>query len=169
VQPVLRAISDADTDRPTPCPELPVGALVDHLVTSMVGLGAMVGATISEVEGSAEHRVSTAADQAITAWRAADPASVVQGPVGDMPASVGAALLSAEILIHGWDLAQGLGRTVDVSDEVVAYIRGLSEPILPTARGRSFADEVEAPDGAGPLERFAAFAGRTAMADAVAG
>ena len=61
-----------------------------------------------------------------------------------------------------------MGRTVDVSDEVVAYIRGLSEPILPMARGRSFADEVEPPAGAGALERFAAFAGRTAMATAAA-
>ena len=169
IQPILRAITDVDADRPTPCPELPVGALVDHLVRSMVGLGAMVGTTVASVDGSAEHRVSTAADQAITAWRGADPESVIQGPVGEMPASVGAALLSAEILLHGWDLAQGTGRTVEVSDEVVAYIRGLSEPILPTARGRSFADEVEPPAGASPLERFAAFAGRTAMATAAAG
>ena len=168
IQPILRAITDTDADRTTPCPELPVGALVDHLVTSMVGLGAMVGATVAVVDGSAEHRVSTAADQAITAWRGADPDSVIQGPVGDMPASVGAALLSAELLLHGWDLAEGMGRTVDVSDEVVAYIRGLSEPILPMARGRSFADEVEPPAGAGALERFAAFAGRTAMATATA-
>jgi uncharacterized protein (TIGR03086 family) len=163
IQPVLRALSDADAERATPCPELPVGALVDHLVTSMVGLGAMVGATVAEVDGSAEHRVSTAAEQAITAWRGADPESAVPGPLGEMPASVGAALLSAELLLHGWDIAQGMGRTVEVSDEVVAYIRGLSEPILPMARGRSFADEVEPPAGAGPLERFAAFAGRTAL------
>jgi uncharacterized protein (TIGR03086 family) len=163
IQPVLRALTDADAERATPCPELPVGALVDHLVTSMVGLGAMVGATVAEVDGSAEHRVSTAAEQAITAWRGADPESAVPGPVGEMPTSVGAALLSAELLLHGWDIAQGMGRTVEVSDEVVAYIRGLSEPILPMARGRSFADEVEPPAGAGPLERFAAFAGRTAL------
>lgn len=164
IQPVLRALTDADAERATPCPELAVGALVDHLVTSMVGLGAMVGATVAdEVDGSAEHRVSTATDQAITAWRGADPESAVPGPVGEMPASVGAALLSAELLLHGWDIAQGMGRTVEVSDEVVAYIRGLSEPILPMARGRSFADEVEPPAGAGPLEGFAAFAGRTAL------
>jgi len=29
IQPVLRAITDADAERTTPCPELPVGALVD--------------------------------------------------------------------------------------------------------------------------------------------
>ncbi|KAA1426523.1 TIGR03086 family metal-binding protein [Nocardioides antri] len=169
IQPILRSITDDDADRRTPCPELPVGPLVDHLVASMVGLGAMVGATIAEVEGSAEHRVSTAADESITAWRRADLDSTVQGPAGEMPASVGAALVSAEIVLHGWDLAQALGTTVEVSDEVVAYVAGLSEPILPMARGRAFADEVPAPADASPLDRFAAFAGRTALAAQPAG
>ncbi|MDZ5622301.1 TIGR03086 family metal-binding protein [Nocardioides bizhenqiangii] len=160
IQPVLRAITDADAERRTPCPELPVGLLVDHLETSMAGLGAMAGATVERTEGSAEHRVSTVAAQTITAWHAIDPDGTVEGPVGEMPASVAAALLSAEILLHGWDLAEAMGLTVRVSDEVVGYIRGLSEPILPTARGRSFADEVPAAADAPPLDRFAAFAGR---------
>ena len=88
---------------------------------------------------------------------------MVAGPVGEMPARVAATLLGAEIILHGWDLAQAFGRTLDVSDDVAAYLHRLSEPILPTARGRSFADEVPAPDGAAPLDRFAAFAGRTPM------
>ena len=169
VQPVLRAITDADADRPTPCPQLRVGALVDHLVRSLVQLGEMAGGSVTEVSGSAEHRVSTAADQAIAAWRGVNPDAAVAGPTGEMPASVAAALLPSEILLHGWDLAQGMGRPVEVSDEVVDYIRGLAEPILPMARGRSFADEVEPSAGASPLDRFAAFAGRTAMATAAAG
>ena len=56
-----------------------------------------------------------------------------------------------------------MGRTVEVSDEVVDYIFDLARPLLPSARGRSFADEVEPPAHATPLERFAAFAGRTAL------
>lgn len=166
IQPVLRAIADADADRTTPCPELPVGALVDHLVRSMVGLGAMAGATVVETDGTAEHRVSSAAAQAITAWRAADPEAPVQSPVGEMPGSVAAALLPTEILLHGWDLAQGMGRTVAVSDAVVTYIRGLAEPIIPAARGRAFADAVPAPEGAPVIDGFAAFAGRTALVPA---
>ncbi len=166
IQPALRAITDADAGRRTPCPELPVGPLVDHLVQSLVGLGAMVGATVETTEGTAEHRVSTAADQAITAWREADLEASVQGPFGEMPAKVGATLLGAEILLHGWDLAQALGRTVEVSDEVVGYLRGLSEPIIPMARGRAFGDEVPAPEGASAVDSFAAFAGRTALVPA---
>jgi uncharacterized protein (TIGR03086 family) len=104
--------------------------------------------------------VSVAADQAITAWRGTDLDSMVAGPVGEMPASVAATLLGAEIILHGWDLAQAFDRTLDVSDVVVIYLHTLSEPILPTARGRSFADEVPAPTDASPLDRFA---GRTPM------
>ena len=57
------------------------------------------------------------------------------GPLGEMPASVAATLLGAEILLHGWDLTEALGRTVTVSD----------------------AD-------ASPLDGFAAFAGRHKLA-----
>ncbi|RHW26116.1 TIGR03086 family protein [Nocardioides immobilis] len=169
IQPALRAITDADADRATPCPELPVGALVDHLVRSLVGLGGMAGGSVEEVAGTAEHRVSTAAAQAIAAWRVADLDAPVQGPVGEMPGAVAATLLPTEILLHGWDLAEGLGLTAAISDEVVAYVRGLAEPILPMARGRSFAEEVPAPADATPLDSFAAFAGRTRLMAAEAG
>ncbi len=49
---------------------------------------------------------------------------------------------------------------------VSAYVRALSEPIMPMARGRSFADEVPAPVDATPLDRLAAFAGRAKLAGA---
>lgn len=67
---------------------------------------------------------------------------------------------NASVIVHGWDLAQGSGQTMEVSDEVVAYVAGLAVPIIPTGRGFAFADEVEPATGAGALERFAAYSGR---------
>ena len=79
-----------------------------------------------------------------------------------MPASVGASLLSLELLLHGWDIAQGAGREIRVSDDVVGYVRTLADPVVPAGRERgSFADEVTPATDATPLDRLAAFAGRT--------
>jgi hypothetical protein len=52
-----------------------------------------------------------------------------------------------------------------VSDEVVAYMRGIADVVVPGGRPRgSFGDEVTPRDGADPMERLAAFAGRTPVA-----
>ena len=55
--------------------------------------------------------------------------------------------------------------TLHVSDELVAYVRTLAEAVVPGGRGRgSFQDEVTPAPDASPLEKLAAFAGRTPVA-----
>jgi len=166
IQPVLRNLTLEDRPKPTPCDEFTCHELAEHLMTSLVQLGGMAGGTVVDPEeGSLENRVSVMADQAITAWRAVDLDGTVPGPGGrEMPASFAAGILPIEILLHGWDLAQASGQTLHVSDEVVAYVAGLAETIVRGGRGRSFGDEVTAADDASPIDRLAAFAGRTPIA-----
>ena len=57
-------------------------------------------------------------------------------------------------------MAQGSGKPLVVSDEVVAYVHKLAEQIVPGGRGSSFGDEVAPRADADPMERLAAFAGR---------
>ena len=66
-----------------------------------------------------------------------------------------------EILLHGWDLAQGSSQSLLVSDAVVEYVHGLALQIVPGGRGRSFGDEVTPAPDANALNRLAAFSGRT--------
>jgi len=162
LQPVLRNLTDQDRDKPTPCDELTCQDVVEHLVTSLIQLGSMTGATIDDpVTGSPDKRVSEVAAEVIDAWRRVDLDGTVEGPSGEMPAAFFAAIVPMELLLHGWDLAQASGQTQHVSDEVVEYIRGITEPVITAGRGRSFGDEVTPADGASPLDRLAAFAGRT--------
>lgn len=163
IQPVLRGLTQADREKQTPCADFTGHELAEHLMASLVQLGAMAGATVTNPgTGSLEHRVSTMADQALTAWRGVDLDGSVPGPGGsEMPAGFAASILPIELLLHGWDLAQTSGQTVPVSDEVVAYVASLSESVVPGGRGSSFADEVDVPEGATPLDRLAAYAGRT--------
>lgn len=162
IQPVLRNLTPEDQPKATPCEEFTCHELAEHLMTSLAKLGGMAGGTVVNPEGgSLENRVSVMADQAITAWRAVDLGGTVPGPGGsEMPAAFAAGILPVELLLHGWDLAQGSGQTLHVSDEVVAYVASLAESIIPGGRGRSFADAVPAAEGASPIDRLAAFAGR---------
>ncbi len=164
IQPVLRKLTPEDQPRATPCTDFTCHEVATHLMTSLVQLGAMAGGTVTNPEsGSLEHRISTMTGQAIDAWRTVDMEGTVPGFGGELPASYAASILPVELLLHGWDLAQGSGQTLCVSDEVVAYVAGLAETVIPGGRGTAFADELTPAAGADAVDRLAAYAGRTPM------
>jgi uncharacterized protein (TIGR03086 family) len=167
IQPMLRNLTAEDRPKPTPCADFTCHELAEHMFGSLVQLGAMAGATVvNPEEGSLENRISVMAAQAIDAWRAVDLEGTVPGPGGsEMPAAFAASILPIEILLHGWDIAQGSGQTLRVSDELVAYVRTLAESVVPGGRARgSFEDEVTPAPDASPLDQLAAFAGRKPLA-----
>lgn len=165
MQPVLRGLTDADRTKQTPCTDFTCHELAEHLFGSLEQLGAMAGATVVDPEeGSLEHRVSTMAAQAIDAWRAVDLDGTITGPGGqEMPAAALAGVLGLEICLHAWDFAQASGQELRMSDEVIAYLAEQGQAVIPSGRGRSFGDEVAPADDASPLDRLAAFSGRTAL------
>jgi uncharacterized protein (TIGR03086 family) len=162
LQPVLRRLTAEDKPKPTPCTDLSCHQVAVHLMESISALGAMAGATVTMPEdGSLESKVSLMTDQALQAWRAHGLDGTVTDPAGrEVPAAFTPAVLCIELLLHGWDLAQGSGQVMEVSDEVVAYVAELAAPIIPDGRGFAFADEVAPEEGAGALDRFAAYSGR---------
>ncbi len=166
VQPVLRNLTAADRPKPTPCSDFTCHDVAEHLMASLVRLGAMAGATLTPPDsGSLEQKVSVLAGAAIDAWQQVDLDGSVPGPGGQpMPAAFLAGVLPLELALHGWDLAQGSGQTLHPSDALVAYLRELAEVVVPGGRGSAFADEVTAADGASAIDRLAAFSGRTALA-----
>jgi uncharacterized protein (TIGR03086 family) len=167
LQQILRNLTADDRPKPTPCTEFTCHDLAEHLFGSLTGLGAMAGATVvNPQEGSLENRVSVMTGQVIDAWRSVDLDRTVPGPGGaELPASFAASILPLELLLHAWDLAQGSGQQLHISDELVDYVRGLAETVVPAVRGGgSFAAEVAPADGASPVDRLAAFAGRSPLA-----
>lgn len=55
-------------------------------------------------------------------------------------------------------------RQLPVSDEVVAYVQTLADPIIPAGRARgAFAAEVDPPADATALQRLVAFSGRDSL------
>jgi len=167
IQPILRGLTSEDRPKATPCTEFTCHELAEHLFGSLTGLGAMAGATVvNPEEGSLENRVSVMAAQVIDAWRTVDLDGTVPGPGGSrMPASIGAVILPIELVLHGWDLAQASGQRIHISDELVEYVRGMAETVVPDGRGRgAFAAEVPPADDATAVDRLAAYTGRTPIA-----
>lgn len=166
LQGVLRQLTNEDRPKQTPCTDFTCHDLAEHLFGSLTGLGAMVGATVTNPEeGSLEHRISTMAGQALEGWRARGVEGSVPAPGGgEMPAELAAGILSLEFLLHAWDFAQASGATLTVSDEVVDHVMKVAEQLVPGARGPAFADEKVPAEDASALERLAAYSGRSTHA-----
>ena len=168
LQGVLLNLTDEDRTAQTPCAEFDCHGLAEHLFGSLTAVGAMAGVEVVNPEsGSLENRVAVMAGQVIDAWRARGVEGMIPAPGGgEMPAAVGASIMSLEFLLHGWDFAQASGQHLPVSDEVVAYVQTLAEPIVPPGRERgAFADAVELGADATPMQRLAAFSGRALLHD----
>lgn len=162
IQPVLRSLTEADRDRPTPCAGFTAHELVEHLTGSLVQLAGMAGAVLTVPQrGSAEDKVSVVAGDMIEAWRGVDLEGTMPFGAGEVPAYFLASILPVELLLHGWDLARATGQELHVADEVVGYVRGIGEGLIESGRGGSFGPEVTPAPNASPIDAFAAYAGRT--------
>ena len=167
IQPMLRGLTSEDQPKPTPCTEMTCHQVAVHLMESLVTLGGMAGASLAiPGQGSLETKVSTLADQALTAWRERGLEGMVGDPRGnELPAALAPVIIDVELLLHGWDLAQGSGQTIEVSDQVAGYVAELGAQLIEGGRGTAFAAEV-AGDGLSALDRLAAFSGRRPLAPA---
>jgi len=162
-QRVLRGLTDADLEKPTPCHDLSVRGLVDHLVDSLTALAALAAGTVEvPAGGSPESRVAAAAQQALEAWSRRGLAGTVG--VGDdaTPADLAADVFSLELLTHAWDLAEATGQKVAVSDPVTQYVLQLADQVSSVRGGAWFAAAGQAGPDAHALERLRAYSGRTA-------
>lgn len=164
-QNVLRNVAAGDEGNQTPCSEFTVAQLADHLLGSIVSLGGLADVSVEAKDtGTLESRVAYAAQQALEGWHKRGIEGTVKLGPAEMPAAVGASILSIEFLIHAWDFAAATGQKVTVSDEVTSYVLALAEQIISTPQREdgSFAPAIEVGPDAHVLERLLAFSGRVA-------
>jgi uncharacterized protein (TIGR03086 family) len=79
-----------------------------------------------------------------------------------MPGHAVAGLRTVESLVHAWDIATSTRQPLDVPDDVVDYVDGVTRQLLervPPDR-RPFKEPTAPPSGATPLDRLAALLGR---------
>jgi uncharacterized protein (TIGR03086 family) len=158
--------------QPTPCTEWDVRTLLNHLIlwTSYSlearAQGESVGQDLMDRDFAgrpgfaADYRARL--DGALTAW--ADPATwersldVMGSPT---PSADVAALNIAEMVLHGWDLAAATGQAYTVSEPAAAAaLRAVEANAELFRQYKGFAEPVEVPPGAPPLDRVLALSGR---------
>jgi uncharacterized protein (TIGR03086 family) len=153
---------------PTPCTEWSVRDVVDHLV----GLNLVFVALFEEspMPDRAADRLGT--DPAGSYRRsaaalldaAARPQVLERSQATAVGVATGAERLRwriADLLTHGWDLAQATGVAVELPDDLVEQALTFARAQLPSQpRTGRFADPQPVHDDAPAIDRLAAFTGR---------
>ncbi|MFJ5262023.1 TIGR03086 family metal-binding protein [Streptomyces sp. NPDC088387] len=165
---LVESIGDDQWGNPTPCSDWTVRELVDHLRDGQSSF--RIALTGQAGPASESFRQSGAALAAAFAEPGA-PERTVRIPFGEVPGAVALHLQTLEHLVHGWDLARALGRTVVFADALVEpeaeFAAGLLTR-LPASEPSPFGPSKAAPAGAGALDRLAALLGRDVTDGAMA-
>ena len=155
---VMDQVSDDDWTKATPCDDWSVRELVDHAMFWQGRGGGVFGADVEEDAGWATLR--TALQAAL-----ADPANLEGNAeaLGGMPKQAVAALITADLLVHSWDLARSIGADDTLPEAAVTStltgLQRIPEAMLRT--DRMFGPAVEVADDASAQDALIAFVGRT--------
>jgi uncharacterized protein (TIGR03086 family) len=164
LQHVVHPISSDELSKPTPCSEYDVAQLTAHLLNSITVLGAAAGAQLPERDpgDSVERQLVAAARPALDAWHHRGLDGTVRIGANELPAALAVGIISIEFLVHAWDYAAAIGHHIDVADSFTEHVHAVAKKVI-TPQGRAavgFADPVDVPDDALPLDRLIAFTGR---------
>lgn len=160
-------------DNATPCSEWAVRDLLNHLVG---GAHMFAGAFAGSAPAAPDGPVDLLGDDLSATWQSAADTlaasidapgaldNLVPMPWGPTPGAVVYEILKFDVVMHAWDLARATGQEVVLPDDLVEGTLAVAQQLIsPEMRASgAFGPEVAAPQGAGAIERLAAFTGRAA-------
>ncbi|MGV9744260.1 TIGR03086 family metal-binding protein [Rhodococcus zopfii] len=158
-----------DWSAPTPDTEWDVAQLVEHMVDEQRWIPPLLsGMTVADAEATLapigddlRAEWSRYAESAGTAWAATDPNAPVHLSYGVVPCRDYLRQQVADIAIHTWDLARGVGGDDRLDPDLVAATWADIEPQRDMlAASGLFADPVPVPDDAPLQDRLLALTGR---------
>jgi uncharacterized protein (TIGR03086 family) len=168
----LTAVGDGDWDRPTPCTDWTVRDLVRHLVYEELWTPPLLeGRTIAEVGDRFEGDILGSDPQ--VAWKEAAAAALaaaspdvldrtVHLSFADVPGEEYLGQLTADHVIHAWDLARATGGDERLAPDLVQHVYDVMVPQIEPARSAGvFGPAVEVPEGADLQSKLLALTGRT--------
>jgi uncharacterized protein (TIGR03086 family) len=172
---LLRALPDEALDGPTPCPEMSVGDLIDHVQSFCVAFTAAAikeplelppggpSASAAELGDDWRERIPARLQELAAAWD--DPGAwdgmTAAGGL-DLPGEVAGMISLDEVVIHGWDLAVATGQPYEVDPASLAALHGFVEQFVGDGPPREglFGPQVPVPDDAPLLDRVLGLTGR---------
>jgi uncharacterized protein (TIGR03086 family) len=164
-------------DNPTPCTEWNVQTLVGHLIVGRRGCCALLnGASAADYLSMYEQQSQAAAADPVTQYEAAvrsaraaltEPGALertVHHPIGDIPGSRLLVMLTADSVVHSWDLATAIGVDPGLDEQLVELVYRLYTPRAQSGAlyttGWVAAPTRPLAESAAPLERLIHLMGR---------
>jgi uncharacterized protein (TIGR03086 family) len=171
---LIAGVADDQLDRPTPCPDYDVAALIDHIVGWAQAFEAGANCRVfdgdpsqyraGEAGGDPAGDFRKAAGGIVAAWRDNGIDRKVQmASGGEMEGRMSFDMTLMEYTTHGWDLAVATDQPVPYTEAEAAAVLERAEVTLPAqyrGEGMPFGDIVEVPDHAPAVDRLVAFLGR---------
>lgn len=169
----VRKVTADQLSNKTPCREWNLGQLLNHMVYELLWAPALLaGKTIREVGSAYDGDVlsddvqaawNRAADAALLAVKGADLSRVVHVSAGDTPATEYLSELTTDMLIHAWDVGQGLDYSLVFDPEVAQAVYDRILPRTPSLSGTGLFDPPIDVGSDAPLEvRLLGLVGRDA-------
>ncbi|MGK5112004.1 TIGR03086 family metal-binding protein [Geodermatophilus sp. CPCC 205506] len=168
---VVAGVRDDQLTAPTPCPDMTVATLLDHVVglthafRKSAEKDPVPGAPVASADAlTPDWRVVIPAqlDALVAAWRKPEAweGDTAAGGV-EMPAPAIAVVALDEMTVHGWDLAVATGQEYSADPASVEACLGFASQVAaePAVPGL-FGPPVPVPDDAPPLHRLLGLTGR---------
>ena len=170
----VQTVTRDHMDKPTPCSDWNVHDLLNHVVNEDRWVKPLLeGKTIEEVGNSLDGDLL--GDDAQLAWKHASEEAktaaqesgaterIVHLSFGDFSGGDYLDQVTADHLIHGWDLAMGAGCNVNLDNELMEHVFAWATPIEDVLKGSgSYGEKIEPPDDADLQTRLLAVFGRRA-------
>lgn len=170
---LVAAVPDAALAGPTPCPDMTVADLLDHIAG--LSLAFTAAATKEELSGG-PMSPSASADALVPDWRTEIPTRLaalarawkatdawegmtMAGPV-EMPAPAAALVALDEVVVHGWDVARATGQPYDPDPALLEAVHGFVSQFGDERPPGLFGPIVPVPAAAPLLDRVIGLTGR---------
>ncbi len=137
----LRQVGPGDWDRPTPCSDWNVRALVQHVlggtrvVPALLAGGTRAEGLALRDTPFADHPVSEfqilADAQALAFGESGALERMCAHPAGDIPGSVMLDFRIGDFALHAWDLARAIGADETLPAELVEFVWAGLQPMMP--------------------------------------
>jgi uncharacterized protein (TIGR03086 family) len=162
---VMGGLQPEHLDNPTPCADFTVRGVLEHMIGGATAFAAgFRGVDAAEPDTSdVLAGIGPALSDLVGAIQSPGALDrTIQAPFGALPGETFARFVVLDGLVHGWDLATATGQPYQPSDALVADVHAFAvDALAPLRDGTTFAEPTEVPASATPIERLAAFTGRT--------
>lgn len=168
----LAAVSERDWERPTPCADWDLRALVGHVLGEVLWIPPLVeGQTIEDVGNRFDGDVIGTDVRA--AWRSAANTALVATDhpeaytrtvhlsFGDFPGSYYLGQVTSDVIIHTWDLAKALGHDDRLDDGLVAFVDATLMPEIEAWRSAGVLGPIAEGGGDNAQDRMLRATGRS--------